>query len=114
LLLAIVNRKGVGAAAVVGTLCSAAVLTLLTWPRYQPDSWEPLVPSWWQLEWLASLGIVLSAPPSIAIYRFSDFFAANEWLRLPAMAILTALEVSVLCVAAYGITAVFDTWRRRV
>jgi hypothetical protein len=105
------SRKALWAAIAVGVLCGVAILTLATWPRYEPGSWGPLSPAWWQLEWLVSVGIVLSAAPSVLIYAFNDFFAANEHLRLPAVIMLMALEVSILCLATYGVVALIT--RRR-
>lgn len=101
------SRKGLWAAIAMAVLCGAAILTMATWPRYQPGSWEPLSPAWWQLEWLVSLGFVISAVPSIVIYRFNDFFVANEYLRLPAVIVLLVLQVSILCLVVYGIVASF-------
>jgi hypothetical protein len=109
----IVSRKARWTAAAVGVLCSAATFTMLTWPRYQPGSWELPPPAWWQLEWLASLGILLSLPPSWVIYRFHGFFAANEVLRLPAVALLIVLEIALLCVAAYATVATLGRMRNR-
>jgi hypothetical protein len=103
------SRKGLWAAVIMGALCGAAILTMLTWPRYLPGSWEKLSPAWWQFEWLASLGIVLSLPPSVIIYQFDTFLAANEYLRMPAFVLLMGLEVSILCLVTYGVVTLLGS-----
>lgn len=94
--------------AVIVVLTSAfALLTLTMWPP--PPSTavaEDLLagtPKWWQFRAVAALGILLSVAPSYVIYRFDDFFHANEVLRYPVVGILLALEVLVISLLAFGL-----------
>ncbi len=93
------NRKGSIYAWLLGVICAAAMATLITWPPTDPITWQPLRPlEWWQLEWLAAVGFLLSALPSLLISKLDAFFAANEHLRNPVAAVLIFVEVVALCV----------------
>lgn len=103
------SRKGVVVAGVVALLCAAALLTLITWPVTDSITWKPLTaPAWWQFEWLAGFGILLSALPSFVIFKLDAFFAANEYLRNPVAAFLVFTEVAVLCILTYALVAFLD------
>ena len=103
------NRKGVVVASVVGILCAAGLLTLIAWPATDSITWQPLTaPAWWQFEWLAGLGILLSALPSLVIFELDAFFATNEHLRNPAVMFLLFTEVAVLCSLTYALVALLD------
>jgi hypothetical protein len=54
---------------------------------------------------LAALGFWLSALPSFVIFRFDNFFAANEHFRNPAAWSLIVLEFLVMCFAIYVLVA---------
>lgn len=100
------NKKALFWAGAVASLCGAAMLTLLTWPLRDPISWQPLSPpAWWQFEWLEGLGFLLSATPSLVIYKFDSFFAANEYLRNPLAVFLVMAEIVVLAFGTYTLVA---------
>jgi hypothetical protein len=82
------------------------MVTLVTWPMTDSITWKPLTPPvWWQFEWLAALGFWLSALPSVVIFKFDGFFAANEYLRDPVAWSLILIEVLVMCFAIYKLVA---------
>jgi hypothetical protein len=100
------NRRALWFAGAVTTLCVAAMATLLTWPHTDSTTWRPLTPpAWWQFEWLAYLGMLLSAVPSFVIYKFDAFFAANEYLRDPVVGFLIFVEVFLLALGIYKLFA---------
>src|SRR5688500_15921049 len=100
-------------AGAVAVLCVAAMLTLLTWPPTDPTSWQPLSPpAWCQFGWLEGLGFLLSAIPSLVIYKFDSFFAANEYLRYPAAAFLIIAEVIALAFGTYALVAKLQKLRK--
>lgn len=100
------NRKPLLTACAVAGLCAAAMVTLATWPMTDLITWKPLTPpAWWQFEWLAALGFWLSALPSLVIFKFDRFFAANEHWRYPVMWSLICLEVLAICSAVYKLVA---------
>jgi hypothetical protein len=104
-----VNRKGLICAGFVAGLCAAAVLTLLTWPPTDPITWQPLSPpAWWQFEWLVALGFILSALPSLVIFKLDVCFAAHEHLRNPPAAFLLFTEVAMLCIGTHALVAALD------
>jgi hypothetical protein len=89
------SRKGLIGASVVAVFCAAALITLFTWPPTDSITWQPLSPpAWWQFGWLAGSGFILSALPSLAIFKLDAFVAANEHLRNPATMILLFTEVA--------------------
>lgn len=103
------NKKGLACASVVAALCAAALITLFTWPLTDSITWQPLSPpAWWQFELLAGLGFVLSALPSLAIFKFDAFFAANEHLRNPTVGLLVFAEIAALCICSYALVAFLD------
>jgi hypothetical protein len=78
------------------------MFTLFTWPEFVAGSWElSHRPAWWQFEIFASIGLLLTALPSYAIYRLDEFFHAHEQLRYPVVAMLLTVEVAVLCYVAH-------------
>jgi hypothetical protein len=100
------NRRALIYAGAVAALCAAAIATLATWPVTDPISWRPLSsPAWWQFEWLAYFGVLLSAAPSFVIYKFDAFFAANEHLRIPFATFLVFAEVLFLAFGTYKLLA---------
>lgn len=103
------NRKALPCASGMAILCAAAMATLLTWPLTDSITWRPLTPpAWWQFEWLAHLGVLLSALPSFIVYKFDGFFAANEYLRGPVAGLLVLLEVLLLAYGTYKILTLSD------
>jgi len=103
------NRNGLIWAGVVAVVCTAAVVTLITWPPTDWITWQPLSPpSWWQFEWLAGLGFWICALPGFVIYKFDAFFAANESLRYPVASSLVLVEVLLFCFCAYGLVVLSD------
>jgi hypothetical protein len=99
-----VNRKALWSAAALAAICAAAMLTLLTWPAFRGGSWELAhPPAWWQFEWLATIGFVLCALPSFAVFHLHDFFASHESLRYPFAGLVVTLEVMLLCLFTYRI-----------
>src|SRR4051812_49324574 len=103
------SKKGLVLGTAVAALCAAAMVTLITWPLTDSITWKPLsVPAWWQFEWLAGLGVVLSAIPSFVIYKLDAFFAANEHFRNPVLDCLLVAEIAALCLSVYGIVVLFE------
>lgn len=106
------NTKGLICAGFLVVVCGAAGITLLTWPPIDSITWQPLrPPAWWQFEWLAALGFILSALPSLVVFELDAFFAAHEHLRNPTAAFLLFVEVAMLCIGTYAIAAALDTKR---
>src|SRR5687767_14494168 len=104
------NRTALICSGLLGVICAAAMATLVSWPPTDPITWQPLHPlEWWQFEWLAAVGFLLSALPSLLIFKLDAFFAANEYLRNPVAAVLTFVEVLTLCVLVYRVVSVFAT-----
>lgn len=99
------NRRGLISAGVVALISTAALVTLITWPHTDLMTQRPSgSPSWWQLEWLASLGFWFCALPSLVIYKFDAFFVANEALRYPVASLLVLVEVLLLCLCSYRVS----------
>jgi|SRR5271166_758305 len=85
-----------------GLVCVFSMVTLFTWPDFVVGSWElSHRPAWWQFEIFASIGLVLTAIPSYAIYRLDGFFHAHEQLRNPVVVMLLTVEVAALCHVVY-------------
>ena len=113
--LASMNRKAFWSAAAVAAVCAAAMLTLLTWPPFRDGSWELAhSPAWWQFEWLAAIGFVLSALPGVAVAFLHTFFASAEYLRYPFAELLLAFEVLLLCLLTYRMVAYWSNLRAKV
>ncbi len=92
------------------TYCGEPMITLVSWPPTDSITWEPLrTPDWWQFEWLAAVGFLLSALPSLVIFKLDVFFAANEHLRYPVAGLLVLVEVVALCLVIYKVVAMLDT-----
>jgi hypothetical protein len=91
-------------AAVVAALCIASVATLLSWPQLEGGTWRTASPpAWWQLDWLAGIGVVLSALPSLAVSALDNAFRMAPGLRNAFAGALILLEVVLLCLVTYKV-----------
>jgi hypothetical protein len=87
---------------IVAVISALSLITVWTWPPYEPSTWRlQHPPAWWQLEGLASIGVLLLAGPSYFIYMLDGYFAPGSAMRSVIAILLTILEVGLLAFLAH-------------
>jgi hypothetical protein len=96
-------------AAAVATLCMASVITILSWPKFQDGTWETVsLPTWWQFEWLAAIGVGLSALPSLAVAALSESTGISASMRYVVPGLLITLKIAALSFLVYKVAQRFQ------
>jgi len=91
-------------AVIVAGICAAALITVATWPPYEGGTWNlQCPPAWWQLDVLASIGLLLLAVPSYLIYLLDGYFVPGSAARSVTAVSLAVLEIALLTFGALSI-----------